>query len=372
MVGVLAAWGVALSILAIPVTAQAHPFDGTAAGTIISHGPLPEDLWFDGVADAHQVTYWTVSPAGAPAPSTGAVFVPEGPVPAGGWPVVSWAHGTTGIGDSCAPSRAPRSDVDAAYLSGWLSRGYAVVATDYVGLGTEGVHAYLHGQSEGKSVIDMVRAGRALLPDLSSTWVAVGHSQGGHAAMFAAHAATRYAPELDYRGAVATGTPANLDLVLPLGGPRFPDLGLFGATTFSSFILQGLTSVDPDVHIERYLTDRGVALVEAAAQACFDELEALGGGMEVSALVKEPLGDDAVRAALREYLEVPVSGYDRPIFVAHGLADRTVPYPLGAKLAMDLQAAGQDVTFASYSGGHSASMQQFLPDAATFVAGLMQ
>ncbi len=73
------------------------------------------------------------------------VFVPQGTPPEGGWPVLSWAHGTVGLGDACAPSRNPRSQRDANYLGHWLSQGYAVVATDYIGLGTPGVHPYLQG-----------------------------------------------------------------------------------------------------------------------------------------------------------------------------------------------------------------------------------
>src|SRR5690625_7641015 len=44
-----------------------------------------------------------------------------------------------------------------------LTAGWAIVASDYTGLGTPGSHPYLIGEGEGRSVIDAVRAeiGRA-------------------------------------------------------------------------------------------------------------------------------------------------------------------------------------------------------------------
>ena len=36
---------------------------------------------------------------------TGVISYPTAPAPHGGWPVVSWAHGTSGLASPCAPSR---------------------------------------------------------------------------------------------------------------------------------------------------------------------------------------------------------------------------------------------------------------------------
>ena len=84
--------------------------------------------------------------------------VPEGEPPSGGWPVITYAHGTTGVADKCAPSRlGAKSPViaDLDYvdpeLEQWLELGYAVLRTDYQGLGTPGPHPYLVGKSEGRS-----------------------------------------------------------------------------------------------------------------------------------------------------------------------------------------------------------------------------
>lgn len=355
----------ALFAAATPIAAAAP--EVTAPGTVVRDVELTEAARLTGAAEQRQLTYWTEGPTGAPALSTGAVYLPPGPAPEGGWPVMSWAHGTSGVGDDCAPSHG----YDVTYLprdlmNAWLAAGFAVVATDYPGLGTDGVHAYLHGRSEGRSVIDMVRAATATTPALSRKWVADGHSQGGHAVMFAAHEATRYAPELDYRGAIATGTPANLELLLPLGGPGFPDLGLNGLTVFAAYIIDGLRVARPDLPIDDYLTPAGADLVADSESLCYLEMRDRAGELEVGAMVSKPLQEQRIRDALREYLAVPTSGYDRPVFVGHGTADRTVPFPLGAKLAADLAVNGQPVTARVYPGHHSDSALQSIPDAIAF------
>ena len=111
--------------------------------------------------------YRSTSLRGKPIGVSGFVMLPKGKRPKQGWPVVSWAHGTSGIADSCAPSREPDGPYTvyaAAQFGAWLKAGYAVANTDYEGLGTPGVHPYLVGRSEGRGVVDIVRAARASSP----------------------------------------------------------------------------------------------------------------------------------------------------------------------------------------------------------------
>src|SRR3954454_19214804 len=85
----------------------------------------------------------------------------------------------------------------------WLKAGYAVVRTDYVGLGTPGAHPFLHGRSEGTAVLDAARAARRLDKRLGKRVVLAGHSQGGQSVLWAASLAPRYARDLNVRGTVA-------------------------------------------------------------------------------------------------------------------------------------------------------------------------
>src|SRR5438034_153657 len=81
--------------------------------------------------------------------------------------------------------------------------GYAVIRTDYQGLGTPGIHEYLVGIAEGRSTLDIVRAAHRLDSRVSGRMAIAGHSQGGHAALWGAALAPRWTPELKLRGTVA-------------------------------------------------------------------------------------------------------------------------------------------------------------------------
>ena len=74
------------------------------------HGTLIWERPFKGVAALKGATNWLVlykqvGVTGKPVAVSGIVSVPKGTAPKGGWPVVTWAHGTTGIAPQCAPSR---------------------------------------------------------------------------------------------------------------------------------------------------------------------------------------------------------------------------------------------------------------------------
>ena len=74
------------------------------SGTVVSTEPLPARITVPGAVDAKRITYWTKGVHDAAALSSGAVYLPPGTPPKGGWPVIAWAHGTTGLADHCAYS----------------------------------------------------------------------------------------------------------------------------------------------------------------------------------------------------------------------------------------------------------------------------
>jgi hypothetical protein len=141
---------------------------------------------------------------------SGSVFVPQGTAPAGGWPVVAFAHGTLGIDGACGPSRSEnlKGLVAAAVLL--TERGYAVALPDYQGLGAKGIHPYTDARTAGLNLIDSVRALRLTFPDVSDRWAAMGDSQGGGASWSANEQAAAYAPELNLVGAVASSPAADV------------------------------------------------------------------------------------------------------------------------------------------------------------------
>lgn len=135
----------------------------------------------------------------------GSLFLPPAPPPRGGWTILGLGHGSTGILKGCGPSSSPDLLGMAPNVASWVEAGFAVAVTDYVGLNGPGVHVYLDNQTEGRNIIDAVRAMRRTRPaDFSKRWIALGGSQGGGATWSASEQASSYAPELDLVAAVST------------------------------------------------------------------------------------------------------------------------------------------------------------------------
>jgi Secretory lipase len=147
---------------------------------------------------------------GQPTVVSGSVYIPKTPVPEGGWPVVAFGHGTTGIDEPCAPSLSPSLLNNTPWVISLVKRGYAVAFTDYQGLGAPGVHPYTDAKTAGLNVIDSVRALRHTFPNVSNRWAAFGGSQGGGAVWAADEQAATYAPELNLVGVIAMSPAADV------------------------------------------------------------------------------------------------------------------------------------------------------------------
>jgi len=158
---------------------------------------------------ATRIMYRSVNAKGRAIGVTGMLFTPaEGRPHKGGWPLISFTHGTTGVGDACAPSKHPNLywDVYAWFVGRLVRDGFVVVATDYEGLGTPGLHPWLELDSEARSAVHAVSAARQLVPHTSSRWAVVGHSQGGQAALGTAELApSLQAKHLAFVGAAPLG-----------------------------------------------------------------------------------------------------------------------------------------------------------------------
>jgi hypothetical protein len=358
---------VAVAVAGLP--AHADPVAGQP-GSVVEAGPLNSAAMLPGAAEGYRVVYRTTDHHGEERLSSGAVYVPPGPAPDRGWPVVSYAHGTIGLADGCEPSVTGGLGDEGAYMDRWLRRGYAVVATDYAGLGTPGELAYLDGVAAGHDVVDMVRAGRATVPELSPRWVVAGLSQGGHAALHTAHLATAYAPELDYRGAVALAPPTNLEHVFPFAGPGVSNFGVAGLTKFTLFTMVGLAGARPDLDVPSRLSPRGRELAALATQVCTTDVGRQIGKMQVGELFSRPIDD--LRPALADYIGVPTAGYDRPVLVGQGAVDLVVPMPLTMLFAQELASAGTRFDLRLYpSADHIGVLAASFDDSAAVVDRLV-
>lgn len=192
--------GVGLALLAAPISAQ-------QAGQLIAAEPVVET---PGGMQAWRMRYWTSDGAGRLREVTGMVVAPREAMPREPRRVIAWTHGTWGVASKCAPSLSANFWTATPALDAVMS-GHVVVAPDYAGLGSAGIHPFLVGVDTGRAVIDGVRAARQIAGAAAGGRYAVwGESQGGHAALWTAQLSRSYAPELELVGGAAAAPPTDL------------------------------------------------------------------------------------------------------------------------------------------------------------------
>lgn len=356
--------------------AAALPDDMHPAGALLAEQPVTAAVLPVGAADTSAVIrYSTLRIATEAGESTGSVFLPQGAPPAGGWPVVSYAHGNVGIDDECAPSVTGSSDVEREFIEQWLAAGYAVAATDYAGIGTDGVNAYTDGPAAGANAVDIVRAAHQLYGDqLGDRWIVTGLSQGGHASYFAAHQATTRTPELDFRGAIVVAAPTHLDQLFPLAGPNFPSVPVAGIAHYVLYTLAGLDDGRPELDIRQHLTPTGIGLMEKAKGTCSNDLNEYlrTHPVTVAELFTTPLDSPHLRGVLDQMQHVPTSGFDRPIRVVHSLTDTKVPIPLTWAQLAEMRSGGVYVEYQQLSGtDHAHTLTASMPESLDFAARVL-
>ena len=167
-------------------------------------------------AESLRILYLTELDNGDLAAASGMAFIPTSPATSEPRPIVAWTHGTVGEGDACAPSRQkdPTSQLT-QFLPSMIQLGWALVATDYTGLGTPGVQAYLLKDQEVRDTVNSVRALQQIpQANVGSRYTVIGHSQGGHTALWTGHLSKKFAPELELLGVAAAAPAAELTQIL--------------------------------------------------------------------------------------------------------------------------------------------------------------
>ncbi|MGQ0432304.1 MAG: lipase family protein [Microthrixaceae bacterium] len=305
-----------------------------------------------------RVLYHSRSIAGADIAVSGIIAVPEAAAPKEGRPVLAWAHGTTGIADACAPSKNP-GGAGVALLAPFIERGMVFVATDYEGLGTPGRHPYIAGESEGRGVLDIVRAARSL-GDVEGTSASArvviwGHSQGGHAALFANQIAEEYAPDLEVIGTVAGAPPSQFHLLtaaLKNSPFRF----------YLGMVVAGWAAAYPDADPADLLTPAGLERLATVDDGCAGDLAASWSDVPYEALVK---ADPAEVEPWNRLIVENDPGFERgasPILIIHGEQDEQIP-PVSSQLLLDRMCGiGQVVERRTYPGSHAGVIVPSVPD----------
>jgi acetyl esterase/lipase len=275
-------------------------------------------------ATAYKVLYRSTKPDGTPIAVSGIVIVPAGQAPASGWPIVAWAHPTTGVVPHCAPSLALFVFQQIAGSRHLLENGYAVAATDYPGLGTPGPHPYLVGESEARAVIDSVRAARSFPGLENSTRYAVwGHSQGGQAALFTGMISKSYAPELQLVGVAAAAPATDLSALMT------DDLNTAGGRNLTAMTMWSWSRFY-GAPIGDVVEPAAMPTVDALANQCIEGAFDLSVRQKMSAplaqtflSVKNPATIEPWKSLLLRNSAGDLPA-DIPVFLAQGLSDGLV------------------------------------------------
>lgn len=337
-----------------------QPLPAGAPGELIDVEPLALDT-----GEGARILYHSTSAIGENVAVSGFVRLPAGEPPADGWPLIAWAHGTTGLGDTCAPSINAEGDQLADALT---SFGFAVVATDYEGLGTPGTHPYVVGASEAHSVLDSVRAVQQMDLPVTTEWVAFGHSQGGHAAMFTAQLQPTYAPELELIGTVAGAPPSQMsDLGDSLVGGDFQ-----GYLVMTS---AGLAAAYPDIDLTEVFTDLALDQLDVVEAGCTGDIFEVYNSLAYEDITKVddpfalPTWGPAIEA--QDTNQLPVL---QPLLIIHGGEDEQIPVDTSATLfsqlcAFEDQAATERIVYPGQSHAGVLTTGAAIPDLLRFFNG---
>lgn len=266
-------------------------------------------------------------------------------------PVIAWAHGTTGYATQCAPSVLPEPFTAGALpaLDEVMAQGWALVAADYIGLGTAGPQPYLIGEGEGRSVLDAVRAARELTDTaLAPETVVWGHSQGGHAALWTGQLQPDYAPDVPLAGVVAMA-PAADTLAVAANLPNVP-----GGSVFAAFVAMAYGETYPDVDLDRYVTGSARTLVREMSARCLSEPGVLVSVLTALSLDRDrPIfARDPATGPLGERLaaNVPTGPVPAPLLIAQGGADSLITAADQDGYVAARCAAGQALDYRTYPG----------------------
>lgn len=351
----------------------------TTPGAVIAVKASSLPLTARSKGSATTVLYSSRQMDGSPVAVSGTYFVPTAK-----WsgrnaqPTVVVGAGTVGQGDQCAPSRSPGKQAPVQDL---LDKGFRVFQTDYIGLGTPGIHTYLNRVEQGNAMMDGARAALTVGRSGAAAPVAFwGYSQGGLASGSAIERVAGYAPELNVKGAYVGAPPANLFSVFPTvdGSAQVASLG---------YALNGFAARYPGVRTLLDLTTNaaGKQALEAQSRQCVAESLARYRFTKSSKWTTTGVSLPTVLAldpGAHEAIDQQRLGRLRPaapVMVESAYNDDLIPHAQVTTLVGEWRAQGAAVTYredtqpsalVGSGGNHTLPLRSNFGPASTFLTGL--
>ncbi|WP_179992001.1 MULTISPECIES: S9 family peptidase [unclassified Acinetobacter] len=348
-------------------------------------------------SDIQVIRYNMPNVNGERAEATAMVFYPNIPQPQNGWRVVVWEHGTVGSGDSCAPSNNQLNNNFRGLASSLLAQGYVIVAPDYEGLGTRGIHPYLNLKSAAQSAIYAVRAFKEQQGNrFNGAWVSVGQSQGGHASLATAQFADE---DPNYKAAIAAAPASSLGYIISEVAPQalnaLVEAGQDNAAkavyaellAYAAYVAVGIKAYEPGFNYRNIFSSRAGIVAEKAEGTTGEN------GLCLGPLITEYMQDidDYLvnnpektvvdypglvenfqnNSSVEKFLENNQPATEKinvPVMIIQGTADMAVPYPVTNTLQQGLKDMGTTVNFVEVkNASHTEAIVQSRTQLLTFI-----